>query len=97
MTVRRKRAENQADHRTAEDIELIGKELDDIRQSVIDTRGENDARCIRKVIDVHRKIELGSRAVLLASGFPPAWVVGTIGLSVAKILEIGRASCRERV
>ncbi|HYX96506.1 MAG TPA: acyl-CoA desaturase [Geodermatophilus sp.] len=87
MTVLQKKADNPIEHLTAEDIDLIGKELDDIRQSVIDTRGEDDARYIRKVIDVHRKIELGSRAVLLASGFPPAWVVGTIGLSVAKILE----------
>ena len=87
MTALQKKPENPIAHLTAEDIELIGKELDDIRQSVIDTRGENDARYIRKVIDVHRKIELGSRAVLLASGFPPAWIVGTIGLSVAKILE----------
>jgi NADPH-dependent stearoyl-CoA 9-desaturase len=87
MTVLQKKADNPIEHLTAEDIELIGKELDDIRQSVIDTRGENDARYIRRVIDVHRKIELGSRAVLLASGFPPAWIAGTIGLSVAKILE----------
>jgi linoleoyl-CoA desaturase len=87
MTVLQKKADNPIEHLTAEDIELLGKELDDIRQSVIDTRGEDDARYIRKVIDVHRKIELGSRAVLLASGFAPAWVVGTIGLSVAKILE----------
>ena len=87
MTALQKKDVNPIEHLTPEDIELIGKELDDIRQSVIDTRGEDDARYIRKVIDVHRKIELGSRAVLLASGFPPAWVVGTIGLSVAKILE----------
>ena len=87
MTVLQKKSDNPIEHLTPEDIELLGKELDDIRQSVIDTRGEDDARYIRKVIDVHRKIELGSRAVLLASGFPPALVVGTIGLSVAKILE----------
>ncbi|MGR6966653.1 fatty acid desaturase family protein [Geodermatophilus sp. URMC 61] len=87
MTVLQKKTENPIEHLTSEDIELIGKELDDIRQGVIDSRGENDARYIRRVIDVHRKIELGSRAVLLASGFPPAFVVGTIGLSVAKILE----------
>jgi NADPH-dependent stearoyl-CoA 9-desaturase len=87
MTVLQKKADHPVEHLTPEDIELIGKELDDIRQSVIDTRGEDDARYIRKVIDVHRKIELGSRAVLLASGFAPAFVVGTIGLSVAKILE----------
>src|SRR5687768_17814282 len=40
-----------------------------------------------RVIDVQRKLELGSRAVLLFSKFPPAWVLGTVGLSVAKILE----------
>lgn len=87
MTVLQKKAVNPIAHLTADDIELIGKELDEIRQEVIDTRGEADARYIRRVIDVHRKLELGSRAVLLASGFPPAWIVGTIGLSVAKILE----------
>jgi NADPH-dependent stearoyl-CoA 9-desaturase len=74
-------------HLTTEDIELIAKELDDIRQSVIDSRGESDARYIRRVIRTQRQIELGSRVVLLASLFPPAWVVGTAGLSVAKILE----------
>jgi linoleoyl-CoA desaturase len=74
-------------HLTAEDLELIAKELDDIRQSVIDTRGERDARYIRRVIRTQRSIELGSRVVLLASLFPPAWVVGTAGLSIAKILE----------
>ncbi|MGY1665139.1 fatty acid desaturase family protein [Geodermatophilus sp. SYSU D00696] len=87
MTVLQKKADNPIEHLTPEDIELIGKELDEIRQGVIDSRGESDARYIRKVIDVHRKIELGSRAVLLASGFPPAWIAGTIGLSIAKILE----------
>ena len=74
-------------HLTNDDLELIAKELDDIRQSVIDSRGESDARYIRRVIKTQRSIELGSRVVLLASLFPPAWVVGTAGLSVAKILE----------
>jgi NADPH-dependent stearoyl-CoA 9-desaturase len=74
-------------HLSPADIELIAKELDDIRQSVIDTRGERDARYIRRVIRTQRQLELGSRVVLLASLFPPAWVVGTAGLSIAKILE----------
>jgi len=74
-------------HLSAEDIELMAKELDAIRASVIDTRGERDARYIRRVIKTQRSIELGSRVVLLASLFPPAWVVGTAGLSIAKILE----------
>ncbi|RBY75935.1 acyl-CoA desaturase [Blastococcus sp. TF02-09] len=87
MTALQKKPENPIAHLSAEDIELIGKELDTIRQEVRDSLGEDDAKYIRTVIDTQRKIELGSRAVLLASFFPPAWIVGTIGLSVAKILE----------
>jgi NADPH-dependent stearoyl-CoA 9-desaturase len=87
MTALQKKSENPIAHLSAEDIELIGKELDTIRQEIRDSLGENDAQYIRKVIDVQRKLELGSRAVLLASLFPPAWFVGTAGLSLAKILE----------
>jgi fatty acid desaturase len=87
MTVMQKKPHNPIAHLTDEDIETLGQELDAIRQEVLDTRGERDAAYIRKVIDTQRKLELGSRAVLLASIYPPAWIVGTVGLSVAKILE----------
>ncbi len=87
MTVITKQPVNPIAHLTPEDIEQIGIELDTIRQDVIDARGEKDAAYIRKVVDVQRKLELGSRAVLLVSIFPPAWVAGTVGLSVAKIIE----------
>ena len=89
MTVIQKQAEsdNPVAHLTPEDIEAIGSELERIRQEILDSRGESDAAYIRKVIDVQRKLELGSRAVLLFSLFPPAWFVGTAGLSLAKILE----------
>lgn len=87
VTVLQKKTHNPIAHLTPEDIEQIGIELDAIRQSVIDTRGESDANYIRTVIDAQRKLELGSRAVLLASFFPPAWILGTAGLAVAKIIE----------
>jgi NADPH-dependent stearoyl-CoA 9-desaturase len=74
-------------HLTSEDIENLGRELDSIREQLIASRGERDAAYIRKVIDGQRKLELGSRAVLLFSLFPPAWIVGTIGLSISKIVE----------
>ena len=74
-------------HLTNDDLVAIAEELDAIRQSVIDTRGEADARYIRRVIKTQRSLELGSRVVLLASIFPPAWIVGTAGLSISKILE----------
>ncbi|MDN5893022.1 MAG: acyl-CoA desaturase [Nocardioides sp.] len=87
MTAITKKPVNPTAHLSEADVEQIGIELDAIRQDVIDERGAVDAAYIRKVVDVQRKIELGRRAVLLASIFPPAWVAGTVGLSVAKILE----------
>jgi NADPH-dependent stearoyl-CoA 9-desaturase len=87
MTAIQKKPVNPIAHLTPEDIEQIGVELDAIRQEVIDSRGAADAAYIRKVIGTQRKLEVGSRAVLLFSLFPPAWLVGTAGLSLAKILE----------
>ncbi|PUA79512.1 fatty acid desaturase family protein [Nocardioides currus] len=87
MTAVTKKADNPVAHLTSEDIEALGAELDAIRQDVLGTRGERDAAYIRKVVDVQRKLELASRAALLVSAFPPAWIAGTIGLSVAKILD----------
>jgi linoleoyl-CoA desaturase len=87
MTAITKKPENPVAHLTPEDVEQIGIELDAIRQDVLDARGDRDARYIRRVVAVQRRLELGSRAVLLFSSLPPAWLVGTVGLSVAKILE----------
>jgi fatty acid desaturase len=74
-------------HLSDEDIENLGRELDAIREQIIASRGERDAAYIRKVIAGQRKLELGSRAVLLFSLFPPAWIAGTVGLSISKIIE----------
>ncbi|TCN41886.1 linoleoyl-CoA desaturase [Kribbella orskensis] len=87
MTVLQKKADNPIGHLTPDDIEEIGRRLDAIRADIVASRGATDAAYIRKVINVQRKLELSSRAVLLLSLFPPAWLVGTAGLSVAKILE----------
>jgi fatty acid desaturase len=87
MTTVQNKKNNPIAHLSAEDIEAIGRELDAIRDEVMSSRGENDAKYIRKVIAVQRGLELSSRVVLLFSLFPPAWLVGTAGLSVAKILE----------
>jgi fatty acid desaturase len=87
MTTIQKQADNPIAHLSAEDIEQLGKELDAIRAEVIAARGASDAAYIRKLIKTQRSLELASRVVLLASIFPPAWLVGTAGLSAAKILE----------
>ena len=88
MTVIQKKPDNPIAHLTAEDIEQLGSELDAIRQDVIDRRGERDAAYIRKVIDVQRKLELGSRAVLLVSLLPA-------GLGRRHRRPVGRQDPRE--
>jgi fatty acid desaturase len=87
VTALQKKPGNQVAHLTPEDIEAIGRELDAIRQSVIDSRGAHDAAYIRRVIDTQRKLELAGRVLLLASRKRPAWVLGTACLAAAKILD----------
>jgi fatty acid desaturase len=87
MTAITKKAHNPIAHLSPEDIEELGNRLDAIRQEILDSRGESDAAYIRKVIKTQRYLELGSRALLLGSIFPPAFVAGTVGLSISKILD----------
>ncbi|KAA0019496.1 fatty acid desaturase family protein [Antrihabitans cavernicola] len=87
MTTVQRKESNPIAHLSDEDIENIGVELDAIRQQVISSRGERDANYIRNVIEFQRKLELASRGVLLFSLFPPAWLAGTVGLSISKIVE----------
>ena len=87
MTAIQHKPDNPIAHLGAGQIEELGRELDAIREDIVGSRGADDAAYIRRVIDVQRKLELTSRVVLLFSLFPPAWLAGTAGLSVAKILE----------
>ncbi|MET7771730.1 acyl-CoA desaturase [Nocardia sp. NPDC005366] len=87
MTALQKKPNSPVAHLSAEDIEALGLELDAIRDQVLASRGEADAAYIREVITAQRFLEATSRLVLLASIFPPAWLLGTTGLSIAKILE----------
>ncbi len=87
MTALQKKDHNPIAHLTREDIEELGRELDAVRASVVDTRGARDAAYIRRMIKIQRGLEMGSRGVLLASRWKPAFVVGTAGLTVSKILE----------
>jgi fatty acid desaturase len=87
MTAIQRKPDSQVAHLTPDDVEELGRSLDRIRESVLDSRGARDAAYIRRVITVQRGLELGSRAVLLASAYRPAWLLGTLGLAVAKILD----------
>jgi linoleoyl-CoA desaturase len=86
--VRHTDIENPLHRLTPEQLEQIGKEFEAIGQEVRDDLGDADARYIRNVIVFHRRLAALSRIVLIAgSRWKPTWLIGTAGLSVAKIVE----------
>ncbi len=88
MTAIENKPGSQVAHLTSEDIENIGRELDALRASVLDSRGERDAAYIRRVIDAQRKLELTGRLVLLlGSRHRAGWLLGTACLAVSKSLD----------
>jgi NADPH-dependent stearoyl-CoA 9-desaturase len=72
---------------TDEQIEELGRELDAIRQRVVEDLGEADREYIYKVIKAQRAFEVGGRASLMLSALPPFWLAGTAALSLSKILD----------
>jgi linoleoyl-CoA desaturase len=78
---------NSAAHLTEVDIKEIGRELDQIRDEITASLGENDAHYIRRVIAIQRGLEVGGRTMLMVSILPAAWLGGTAALTIAKILE----------
>src|SRR5579875_584970 len=78
---------NPIDRLSDAEIEEIAQRLQAIHDEVFSELGENDAQYIRGIISFQRRLAAISRIVLMASRYKPAWVLGTTGLSVAKILE----------
>ncbi|HYC56323.1 MAG TPA: acyl-CoA desaturase [Candidatus Binatia bacterium] len=89
-------------HLTSEQIEEFGRELDSMREEVIDSRGERDRSYILRLIRIQRSLALAGRLWIFASLlFLPAWrsglaggaafwgvlVAGVLMLALAKILE----------
>jgi linoleoyl-CoA desaturase len=74
-------------HLTPERLEQLGRELDALHEQVYADLGERDARYIRSIIALHRRLALAGRALLIGSRRRPLWLLGTSALSLAKILE----------
>jgi NADPH-dependent stearoyl-CoA 9-desaturase len=79
--------ENPLHRLTPEQIEAIGKEFDQLHEEVSEDLGDRDARYIRSVIALHRRLALAGRVLLIGSRKRPLWLLGTGCLSLAKILE----------
>jgi fatty acid desaturase len=70
-----------------EQLEEIGKEFDELHDQVFEDLGERDAKYIHGIIDLHRRLALLGRVLLVGSRYRPLWLAGTATLSLAKILE----------
>ncbi|NLD78363.1 MAG: acyl-CoA desaturase, partial [Acidimicrobiales bacterium] len=76
-----------AAHLTPEQVEALGEELDDLRRRTVADLGERDREYIDGVVATQRRLELAGRALLFAGFLPPAWLAGTVALSLSKILD----------
>lgn len=72
---------------TEDEFELIGRDLDTLREEVLASRGARDAAYVRRLIAVQRCLEVGGRVVLLGSRSRAAWWLGTSALALSKILD----------
>jgi linoleoyl-CoA desaturase len=79
--------ENPLHRLTPEQLDDIGREFDKLHDEVFGDLGDSDAKYIRSMITFHRRLVALSRIVLIGAKYKPLWLLGTAGLSFAKILE----------
>jgi NADPH-dependent stearoyl-CoA 9-desaturase len=68
-------------------LESLASELDAIRDAVRADLGARDRAYITRVIAAQRQLELAGRTLLLGARFAPAAIVGTVLLSLSKVVE----------
>ena len=79
-------------HLTEDEVDQIGRELDQLRSDVEESRGASDAAYINRLIRIQRGLAAAGGVTLLAGSQvketrKPAWVLGAGLLGRAKILE----------
>jgi fatty acid desaturase len=79
--------ENPLHRLSPEEIEEIGRELDELHERVRASLGTRDATYIRSIIALQRRLALIGRLELIASRWRVPWALGAATLGMAKILE----------
>ncbi len=74
-------------HLSEAQLEQLANEFDAIHDEVYADLGERDRKYIQSMIELHRRLAVMSRLLLLASPNRAAWLAGTATNSAAKILE----------
>jgi NADPH-dependent stearoyl-CoA 9-desaturase len=74
-------------HLSAQQLDELARELDEIRDRTFADLGERDRRYIESMIAMQRRLAVIGRVLLLGARYRPAKLAGTAALSMAKILE----------
>jgi fatty acid desaturase len=72
---------------TTQQYESLAADLDAIRDEAVADLGERDARYIRRIVRLHRSLEIGGRVMMPFGFIPPVFVGAVASLGLAKILE----------
>lgn len=72
---------------TPQELEAFGEELDALQARVRADIGEKDAAYIKRIWRFVRYTSVAGRGLLFLGWFWPAWILGTLLLAVAKIVE----------
>ncbi|AUH69714.1 MULTISPECIES: fatty acid desaturase family protein [Gordonia] len=70
-----------------EQVEQLGRELDELRARIVADLGESDREYIYSIIRAQRKLEFAGRAAMFVPFLPPVWLAGVASLGIAKILD----------
>ncbi|MGV9710686.1 fatty acid desaturase family protein [Gordonia sp. NPDC003424] len=72
---------------TFEQVEALGRELDELRARVVADLGQKDRDYLYSIIRTQRGFEIAGRGLMYLGFFPPAWIAAVGALSVSKILD----------
>ncbi|KAA0022871.1 fatty acid desaturase family protein [Antrihabitans cavernicola] len=72
---------------SAEQVEELGRELDELRARIVADLGEEDREYIYKIIKAQRGLEVAGRGLMYLGFIPPFWLAGVGALGVSKILD----------
>ncbi|WP_067654454.1 fatty acid desaturase family protein [Nocardia harenae] len=70
-----------------EDIEEIGRALDELRDRVAADLGERDREYLYRIIKAQRGFEVAGRGLMYLGFLPPVWLAAVASLAVSKILD----------
>ncbi|MFT4044009.1 MAG: acyl-CoA desaturase, partial [Gordonia sp. (in: high G+C Gram-positive bacteria)] len=87
LPARRRTSEPNTITLSYQQVEALGRDLDDLRARVVADLGTRDRAYLYSIIRIQRGLEVSGRALLFVGWFPPAWLAGVGALSASKILD----------